>query len=119
MPFQIPDIRLRSIFALLISNRLTLISAIHLESLDVGRSHDRVRQQRSARTRPTTRYRTAQLPASEQHINREDRMASMMTKRQQARNEKALQDLLRNVPGNDKCADCSATNPGKPRQFLG
>ena len=46
-------------------------------------------------------------------------MASMMTKRQQARNEKALQDLLRNVPGNDKCADCSATNPGKPRQFLG
>ena len=39
-------------------------------------------------------------------------MATIMNKRQQARNERALQELLRSVPGNDKCADCSANNPG-------
>lgn len=33
-------------------------------------------------------------------------------KRQQARNERALQDLIRNVPGNDYCADCGTRNPG-------
>lgn len=39
-------------------------------------------------------------------------MASVMSKRQQARNERALQDLLQSVPGNDVCADCQARNPG-------
>ncbi|KAK4552995.1 Protein gts1 [Recurvomyces mirabilis] len=38
-------------------------------------------------------------------------MASAISKRQQARNERMLQDLLRNVPGNDRCADCTAKNP--------
>ena len=40
-------------------------------------------------------------------------MASLMSKRQQARNEKALQDLLHSVPGNNTCADCNARNPGQ------
>lgn len=40
-------------------------------------------------------------------------MASLMSKRQQARNEKALQDLLHSVPGNNMCADCNARNPGQ------
>jgi hypothetical protein len=43
-------------------------------------------------------------------------MASVISKRQQARNERALQDLLRTVPGNDVCADCQARNPGLPTQ---
>ncbi|KAF8443621.1 hypothetical protein BGX38DRAFT_1075496, partial [Terfezia claveryi] len=33
------------------------------------------------------------------------------TKRERARNEHALKDLLK-VPGNDRCADCNAMNPG-------
>lgn len=28
------------------------------------------------------------------------------------RNEKALQELVKVVPGNDRCADCGARNPG-------
>jgi hypothetical protein len=40
-------------------------------------------------------------------------MVSLPSKRQQARNEKALQDLIKAVPGNDRCADCDARNPGK------
>ncbi|KAI2189002.1 Protein gts1 [Ophidiomyces ophidiicola] len=40
-------------------------------------------------------------------------MASALSKRQQARNERALQDLLKSVAGNDRCADCHARNPGK------
>ena len=36
-----------------------------------------------------------------------------ISKRHQFRNEKALQDLVRTVPGNDRCADCQAMNPGK------
>ncbi|KAK5691287.1 Protein gts1, partial [Elasticomyces elasticus] len=35
-----------------------------------------------------------------------------ISKRHQFRNEKALQDLVRTVPGNDRCADCQAMNPG-------
>ena len=43
-------------------------------------------------------------------------MTSFMSKRQQARNERALQDLIWNVPGNDRCADCGAKNPGAATQ---
>jgi hypothetical protein len=44
-------------------------------------------------------------------------MASVLNKRQQARNERALQDLIKTVPGNSTCADCSAKNPGTARAF--
>ena len=40
-------------------------------------------------------------------------MASVLNKRQQARNERALQELIKTVPGNGVCADCSARNPGE------
>lgn len=40
-------------------------------------------------------------------------MASVLNKRQQARNERTLQDLIKNVPGNSVCADCGARNPGE------
>ncbi|KAI1344851.1 ArfGap-domain-containing protein [Xylariaceae sp. FL0016] len=46
-------------------------------------------------------------------------MAGLMSKRQQVRNEKALQDLLQNVPGNNTCADCSARNPSWASWNLG
>lgn len=39
-------------------------------------------------------------------------MPSGISKRQQLRNEKALADLIRTVPGNDRCADCDALTPG-------
>ncbi|KAF2652255.1 hypothetical protein K491DRAFT_54251 [Lophiostoma macrostomum CBS 122681] len=39
-------------------------------------------------------------------------MASALNKRQQARNERALQELIKTVPGNGTCADCGARNPG-------
>ncbi|KAE8394764.1 hypothetical protein BDV23DRAFT_147101 [Aspergillus alliaceus] len=39
-------------------------------------------------------------------------MVAGISKRQQFRNERALQDLIRSVPGNDRCADCQAMNPG-------
>jgi hypothetical protein len=38
-------------------------------------------------------------------------MASALNKRQQARNERTLQELLK-VEGNSTCADCGARNPG-------
>ena len=40
-------------------------------------------------------------------------MSSTLSKRHQARNERALQELIKSVPGNDRCADCQARNPGK------
>ncbi|KAF2142134.1 uncharacterized protein K452DRAFT_308522 [Aplosporella prunicola CBS 121167] len=46
-------------------------------------------------------------------------MASALNKRQQARNERALQDLIKSVPGNDRCADCGARNPGWASWSLG
>ena len=39
-------------------------------------------------------------------------MAAALNKRHQARNERALQDLIKTVPGNERCADCGARNPG-------
>ena len=41
-------------------------------------------------------------------------MTSALSKRHQARNERALQELIKTVPGNDRCADCGARNPGTP-----
>ncbi|KAI4283412.1 MAG: hypothetical protein L6R38_002187 [Xanthoria sp. 2 TBL-2021] len=42
-----------------------------------------------------------------------------MSKRTQMRNERALQDLVKMVPGNDRCADCEARNPGWASWSLG
>ncbi|KGO40267.1 Arf GTPase activating protein [Penicillium expansum] len=39
-------------------------------------------------------------------------MAPGISKREQARNEKTLTELIRTVPGNDRCADCDALSPG-------
>ncbi|KAE8351148.1 hypothetical protein BDV28DRAFT_150270 [Aspergillus coremiiformis] len=46
-------------------------------------------------------------------------MVAGISKRQQFRNERALQDLIRSVPGNDRCADCQAMNPGWASWNLG
>ncbi|KAK3047198.1 Protein gts1 [Extremus antarcticus] len=46
-------------------------------------------------------------------------MATAVSKRQQARNERQLQELIQSVPGNDRCADCSAKNPGWASWNLG
>ena len=46
-------------------------------------------------------------------------MASAVSKRQQARNERQLQELIQSVPGNDRCADCGAKNPGWASWNLG
>ncbi|KAL9588332.1 MAG: hypothetical protein Q9203_002854 [Teloschistes exilis] len=46
-------------------------------------------------------------------------MTAAMSKRTQARNEKALQELVKTVPGNDRCADCGARNPGWASWSLG
>ncbi|KAG9242853.1 hypothetical protein BJ878DRAFT_148143 [Calycina marina] len=42
-----------------------------------------------------------------------------MSKRQHARNERALQDLIKSVPGNNVCADCQSRNPGWASWNLG
>lgn len=39
-------------------------------------------------------------------------MTTALNKRQQARNERILQDLIATVPGNNQCADCGTKNPG-------
>ncbi|KGO71953.1 Arf GTPase activating protein [Penicillium italicum] len=39
-------------------------------------------------------------------------MAPGISKREQARNEKTLTELIRTIPGNDRCADCDALSPG-------
>ncbi|KAJ4306203.1 Protein gts1 [Collariella sp. IMI 366227] len=44
---------------------------------------------------------------------------SSLSKRQQARNEKALQDLVHSVAGNNFCADCQARNPSWASWSLG
>lgn len=46
-------------------------------------------------------------------------MSAAMSKRQQARNERALQDLIKTVPGNNVCADCQARNPGESLESAG
>ncbi|KAG6319628.1 hypothetical protein E4U44_006900 [Claviceps purpurea] len=46
-------------------------------------------------------------------------MSGVLSKRQQARNEKALQDLVHNIPGNNQCADCHARNPAWASWSLG
>ncbi|KAI1389644.1 ArfGap-domain-containing protein [Hypoxylon trugodes] len=46
-------------------------------------------------------------------------MSGLMSKRQQARNEKVLQDLVHSVPGNNFCADCQARNPSWASWNLG
>ncbi|RAR04905.1 uba domain-containing protein 3 [Stemphylium lycopersici] len=46
-------------------------------------------------------------------------MASALNKRQQARNERTLQELIKTVAGNGTCADCGARNPGWASWSLG
>ncbi|RDW92197.1 hypothetical protein BP5796_01591 [Coleophoma crateriformis] len=46
-------------------------------------------------------------------------MSGALSKRQQARNERTLQDLIKTVPGNNVCADCQARNPGWASWSLG
>ncbi|QIX00259.1 hypothetical protein AMS68_005776 [Peltaster fructicola] len=46
-------------------------------------------------------------------------MATAISKRQQARNERALQDMTKTVPGNDRCADCATKNPSWASWNLG
>lgn len=45
-------------------------------------------------------------------LSSSENMVIGISKRGQLRNERALQDLIRTVPGNDRCADCQAMNPG-------
>jgi hypothetical protein len=45
-------------------------------------------------------------------------MASSMSKRAQARNERELQQIL-SLPGNGQCADCGARNPAWASWNLG
>ena len=46
-------------------------------------------------------------------------MTATLSKRQQARNEKQLQELVQKVPGNSQCADCHARNPSWASWSLG
>ncbi|EEP77406.1 predicted protein [Uncinocarpus reesii 1704] len=62
-----------------------------------------------------------QLPHTVISIARlaEQEMPSALSKRQQARHERTLQELINTVPGNDRCADCQARNPGWASWNLG
>jgi len=46
-------------------------------------------------------------------------MSTALSKRQQARNEKTLKELVQNVAGNNICADCHARNPAWASWSLG
>ncbi|TDZ26745.1 UBA domain-containing protein 3 [Colletotrichum orbiculare MAFF 240422] len=46
-------------------------------------------------------------------------MTNVLSKRQQARNEKVLHDLVQTVAGNNFCADCQARNPAWASWSLG
>ncbi|KAL6865895.1 Protein gts1 [Amphichorda felina] len=46
-------------------------------------------------------------------------MSGALSKRQQARNEKLLAELVQTVPGNNICADCHARNPAWASWSLG
>ncbi|KAL7789998.1 hypothetical protein V8C37DRAFT_385065 [Trichoderma ceciliae] len=46
-------------------------------------------------------------------------MTGTLSKRQQARNEAILQELVHSAPGNDQCADCHARNPAWASWSLG
>lgn len=46
-------------------------------------------------------------------------MSNTISKRQQARNEKQLQELVQTVPGNNFCADCHNRNPAWASWSLG
>ncbi|KJZ76295.1 hypothetical protein HIM_04377 [Hirsutella minnesotensis 3608] len=46
-------------------------------------------------------------------------MSAVLSKRQQARNEKVLQELVQRVPGNNRCADCHLPNPAWASWSLG
>ncbi|OLN85994.1 UBA domain-containing protein 3 [Colletotrichum chlorophyti] len=46
-------------------------------------------------------------------------MTGVLSKRQQARNEKVLHDLVQSVAGNNFCADCQARNPAWASWSLG
>ncbi|PHH62205.1 hypothetical protein CDD81_7332 [Ophiocordyceps australis] len=46
-------------------------------------------------------------------------MSGALSKRQQARNEKLIHDLVQSVPGNNKCADCHMPNPAWASWSLG
>lgn len=46
-------------------------------------------------------------------------MTPGISKREQARHERTLGELIRTIPGNDRCADCGAWNPGSsPETFI-
>ncbi|PHH88870.1 hypothetical protein CDD83_6949 [Cordyceps sp. RAO-2017] len=46
-------------------------------------------------------------------------MSAALSRRQQARNEKLLRDLVQSVPGNNRCADCHMPSPAWASWSLG
>ncbi|KAJ8611778.1 hypothetical protein MRB53_037785 [Persea americana] len=59
------------------------------------------------------------LPRQKSIVCIDRAMAAAISKRQQARSERALQDMTKTVSGNDRCADCAAKNPGWASWNLG